>query len=377
MTRKVLTYLIVFFSLGISIAIAIKINLSSHSRTFSENSNLLVEEVNPITDNLTLSESQNFAVLDAIDDKILVTIYTDYPVDSAYYNEVGYSSYSSRVFIYDLTSGSIVDELEISSNELCTDGSLTDNGMLCTLLKMSETGSYQAKVIYQTTNSQPVVVYSCDIPNVSYYLPKSIAFNDGTLAFSYVDPGKKEFGVQVTSSDGNTVPVYTSSKIEDFIGTEINGNGAQFIYYMFMDDTPTLLIGTTESAISIIPLESSQSMHSFCLADNYIFVSLQTKADQSIKDEVLLLDLAGEILFRQEGGPYFNATYDKATGFFATDMKYNAYSIIPATNNGALSWNRKGINLPNDTVAFFPTSSSTCIVTCGDFQPKILQISAY
>ena len=70
MTRKVLTYLIVFFSLGISIAIAIKINLSSHSRTFSENSNLLVEEVNPITDNLTLSESQNFAVLDAIDDKI-------------------------------------------------------------------------------------------------------------------------------------------------------------------------------------------------------------------------------------------------------------------------------------------------------------------
>lgn len=191
MTRKVLTYLIVFFSLGISIAIAIKINLSSHSRTFSENSNLLVEEVNPITDNLTLSEGQNFAVLDAIDDKILVTIYTDYPVDSAYYNEVGYSSYSSRVFIYDLTSGSIVDELEISSNELCTDGSLTDNGMLCTLLKMSETGSYQAKVIYQTTNSQPVVVYSCDIPNVSYYLPKSIAFNDGTLAFSYVDPGKK------------------------------------------------------------------------------------------------------------------------------------------------------------------------------------------
>lgn len=173
MTRKVLTYLIVFFSLGISIAIAIKINLSSHSRTFSENSNLLVEEVNPITDNLTLSESQNFAVLDAIDDKILVTIYTDYPVDSAYYNEVGYSSYSSRVFIYDLTSGSIVDELEISSNELCTDGSLTDNGMLCTLLKMSETGSYQAKVIYQTTNSQPVVVYSCDIPNVSYYLPKA------------------------------------------------------------------------------------------------------------------------------------------------------------------------------------------------------------
>lgn len=92
---------------------------------------------------------------------------------------------------------------------------------------------------------------------------------------------------------------------------------------------------------------------------------------------MLLLDLAGEILFRQEGGPYFNATYDKATGFFATDMKYNAYSIIPATNNGALSWNRKGINLPNDTVAFFPTSSSTCIVTCGDFQPKILQISAY
>lgn len=224
MTRKVLTYLIVFFSLGISIAIAIKINLSSHSRTFSENSNLLVEEVNPITDNLTLSESQNFAVLDAIDDKILVTIYTDYPVDSAYYNEVGYSSYSSRVFIYDLTSGSIVDELEISSNELCTDGSLTDNGMLCTLLKMSETGSYQAKVIYQTTNSQPVVVYSCDIPNVSYYLPKSIAFNDGTLAFSYVDPGKKEFGVQVTSGDGNTVPVYTSSKIEDCNGVQREHN---------------------------------------------------------------------------------------------------------------------------------------------------------
>lgn len=343
--------------------------------TFSTAADLAVNEV-PLCGNLGLANDEKVYILDADENQVLLTVYSDYLPGDAYYRSEGYSSYSKKIIVYNWTAGEIAAEYELRTDAFCTDGILADDGFLCVFLEPGGEDLYSAKIVHITFDLQAETIFACQTYNIAYHVPEIISLKDGAFAFTYYHAGENTFGIQAGSLAGGIAPVYTASDADEFIGTELSGNGAQFLYYVYRNGKPSLLVGDQSSVLSTLTLEDSQSMHSFCLTGEYVVAALQDQSKAALKDEVCLFDFSGELLLRQPYDVLFRMKFDKSGGIFAIDMKYNAYSILfqPGMDDAAIS--RRKLDVPNESAIFYPINRQSCLISSGSSQPRLLEVSA-
>lgn len=343
--------------------------------TFSTAANLSVNEV-PLCGSLDLANDEKVYILDANENQVLLTVYSDYLPGDAYYRCEGYSSYSKKIIVYNWTAGEIAAEYELHTDAFCTDGILADDGFLCVFLEPAGADRYLSKIVHIASDLQAEPIFACQTDNIAYHVPEIISLEDGAFAFTYYHAGENTFGIQAGSLAGGIAPVYTASDTDEFIGTELSGNGSQFLYYVYRSGKPSLLVGDQSSILSTLTLEDSQSMHSFCLTGEYVVAALQDQSKAALKDEVCLFDLSGELLLRQPYDVLFRMKFDKSEGIFAIDMKYNAYSILFQPGADGAGIVRRKLDIPNESAIFYPISRQSCLIGCGSSQPLLLEVNA-
>lgn len=121
-------------------------NQGEEGATFSTATDFVVEETE-LLDNFSLTSDESITIYDAVGDKVLLGTYSDRQPDDPYYSEVGYSSFSKQLFIYNWINESILHELTIPANSLCTNGILTEQGAVCVAVEPDKDGRSRNKKI--------------------------------------------------------------------------------------------------------------------------------------------------------------------------------------------------------------------------------------
>ena len=342
--------------------------------TFSNASVFETREI-PLPEHIALAEGEQLAVLDASGARVLAATYFDDPSDS---REQGYSSRSGRLLICDWERETLLLECALSSEQsavLCTDGVLADEGAVCTVVTGMGGADFSASLVRFGSDGSQTPLFTCLTPEVSYCVPEILSLDDGGILFSYYDEAGGSFGVQAVCEGSEPRPVYLSRRLEDFIGTELRGNGREFLYYARVDGQNSMILGDSASVRTVFPLGEERSMHAFGLTEEHIAVSLADHA-QGRENYVCLFDFAGELLLEVRYGPYFQFIFDCDSGFFVTDMNYNAAIMTFPEEDGCLTLKKTAVELPHDAALFYPLSPNICLIASGGGTPQIFLMAA-
>lgn len=314
-----------------------------------------------LRERFSLEENDVLTILDAKDDSIFIEVYRDYPMDSPYFREVGYSSYTTRLFIYDWAKDSVIYECEVQEGDLCTDGVLLDGERWAyVVLQRQGTGSsYDVHIICENLEGGRNVVYTEPADGEAYYnIPELVSLAEGTFAFSYLrgeDP--KDFGVCAVAQDLQVTKLYEPSSDARFIGTELRGNGTEFVYYVF-EGGHCLLLGNNRSEIARVCLEEDERMHSFCLLGDQIcaFVGSNAPADKRT-DEICTWDFDGNIRISQSANPIFRLASAGGNQAVGIDMSYQTWWISDRGDSIQI----QKLELPQESVMFYTMNEESVL----------------
>lgn len=320
-----------------------------------------------LRERFSLEEDDILTILDVRDDRIFVEIYRDYPYESPYFREVGYSSYTTHLFIYDWIIDSVVYECELPPGGLCTDGVLLDGEQWAyVVLDPQDAGmSYNIQVICENLETGQNVVYtSATNDSTDYYIPELIPLADQSFAFSYCDSqNPKDFGVCAVSPKLQVTKIYEPPSNARFIGTELRGNGSEFVYYVSEDNRMTLVVGDNHSEITKVYLEENTKMDSFFLLGNQIGAFVRRDIPgASPTDEVCTWGFDSNVRISQSASPLFRLAWAGGNQAIGLDMSYRTFWMSDRGDSIQI----EKLDIPQEDVMFYQMNEQNVLAYLRD-----------
>ena len=281
--------------------------------------------------------NESARILCANSSKILVNISLDYQEGDPAYHEVGISSETKYLAIYDAENLSCVSRLDVDEREYCISGILLQDDVVYSAVFYDVQHSvFEYRIVRVNKEGQRTIIEQGPCPGTGYDEPYLNALGEDVFAYSYHNISDNTFGVNVVLENNNIEP---QLRLEGNDGAEhfmslFSGDGSQYIYYAIVDGKGTVFVGDTDGIQHQFCLDKDEQIYDYCfLNDAKAILFTRPGISASHKDDQLVIrSLEGELLSAVESGPCYRLKSDNLYSALCINEKYQPYFITVSEN---------------------------------------------